>query len=414
MGRMALLAAAVIASVAALLGQLGGAFTGSLDDPSIGYATKPVHDLVSELNRKLDQGQVHLKFDDAHGYLQSTLEALNVPVESQIAIFSKTSFQGRLISPRNPRAIYFNDSVSVGWVRGGTVVELAAQDPQQGVIFYTLNQAAVEKPRFMRRDECLQCHESYSTAGVPGMLVRSVFTAPNGVAVFQFGSYTSDHRSPFNQRWGGFYVTADAGSARHMGNAVVTDVEKPEKITIDATPNISDYLAPYSDIVALMVFDHQMHMTNLLTRVGWETRYDKRFDVRGAAKEFVDYLLFLDEAPLEGRIHGVSGFAEHFAKLGPRDSKGRSLRQFDLERRLMRYPCSYMIYSAAFDALPAEAKDAIYKRMWQILSGEEKTDRLSFADREAVVEILRETKRGLPDYFRSALICVHLCSSVAK
>jgi hypothetical protein len=89
--------------------------------------------------------------------------------------------------------------------------------------------------------------------------------------------------------------------------------------------------------------------------------------------------------------------------MGPRDHQGRSLRDLDLTHRLLRYPCSYMIYSAAFDALPADAKDAIYKRMWQVLSGDDqgqKYSRLTLADRRAVVEILRDTKKDLPSYFQ--------------
>jgi hypothetical protein len=128
--------------------------------------------------------------------------------------------------------------------------------------------------------------------------------------------------------------------------------------------------------------------------------------VRAAAHDLVDYLLFVDEVPLTGRVTGSSGFAEKFSAQGSRDSKGRSLRQLDLERRLMRYPCSYMIYSDAFDALPASAKDVVYKRMWQILSGSENRapyTRLSLADRQAIVEILRETRKGLPDYFQPVL-----------
>jgi len=172
------------------------------------------------------------------------------------------------------------------------------------------------------------------------------------------------------------------------------------------------YLSPYSDIAALMVFNHQMHMTNLLTRMGWEVRaalHDKRKPaglLRDGAKELVDYLLFVEEAPLGGTVRGTSGFAEKFAARGPSDSKGRSLRQLDLEKRLLRYPCSYMIYSDAFDSLPEPARAAIYGRLWQILSGEEKDAkyaRLSPSDRKAIVEILRETKKGLPEYFQTAV-----------
>jgi hypothetical protein len=114
-------------------------------------------------------------------------------------------------------------------------------------------------------------------------------------------------------------------------------------------------------------------------------------------------MLFVDETPLAGKIEGTSGFTQKFSAEGPADARGRSLRQLDLERRLMRYPCSYMIYSQAFEALPAMAKDAVYRRMWEVLSGGDKQkpyDRLSLADRRAIVEILRDTKKDLPAYFQ--------------
>jgi hypothetical protein len=182
--------------------------------------------------------------------------------------------------------------------------------------------------------------------------------------------------------------------------------------TFDTSP----YLTPYSDVAALMVLNHQLHLANLLTRLGWESRIasqeqsqagagnaGKPIDVRDTAREVVDYLLFIDEAPLPSPIQGSSPFAQEFMKRGPRDGQGRSLRDLDLTRRLLRYPCSYMIYTEAFDALPATAQAMVYERMWEILSGSE-TDkayaRLSLADRRAIIEILRATKKGLPDYFR--------------
>jgi hypothetical protein len=200
----------------------------------------------------------------------------------------------------------------------------------------------------------------------------------------------------------------------------------PETLNLDTLKGKFDtdaYLSPYSDIVALMVFEHQMRMMNLFTRLGWQTRY--ALSPQGASKpgrnpkgldfnqkylgdtvnDLVDYMFFVDEAPLANRIQGTSGFAEKFSGEGPHDSQGRSLRQLDLERRLMRYPCSYMIYSEAFDALPAEARDAVYQRMWQILSGKDnraKYARFSVTDRQAVVQILRETKKDLPNYFQES------------
>jgi hypothetical protein len=173
---------------------------------------------------------------------------------------------------------------------------------------------------------------------------------------------------------------------------------------------MSGYMTPYSDIVALLTIEHQAHMMNLITRIDWEARIGAAeigHPIEQTAAEFVDYMLFVDEAPMPGPITGPSGFAKVFAAAGPRDHKGRSLRDIDLTHdRLMKYPCSYMIYSPAFDALPATAKSAIYARMWEILSGKDtnkRYDRLTAADRQAIVEILVDTKPDLPEYFTASV-----------
>ena len=170
-------------------------------------------------------------------------------------------------------------------------------------------------------------------------------------------------------------------------------------------PDMSGYMTPYSDIVSLLVIEHQAHLMNLITRIGWEARIGSEAGrpLAQTAAELVDYMLFVDEAPMPGPITGPSGFAKVFASKGPRDARGRSLRDIDLTKdRLMKYPCSYMIYSDAFTALPPAAKDAIYARLWEILSGKDASkryDRLTSADRQAIVEILRDTKQALPAYF---------------
>jgi hypothetical protein len=328
------------------------------------------------------------------------LDALNVPVDSQIAVFVKDSVQANRINIENPRTIFFNDSVAVGWVRGG-FVELASQDPRQGVIFYRLASSWLGTPALTRDNSCLSCHHAFATMGVPGMLARSV------------GRFQVDHRVPLEQRWGGWYVTGSHGALRHMGNvepARLFSAPRPENTynwpSLVGKLDMSGYLARQSDIVALMVFEHQMHLMNLLTRIGWDARVgtlNPEPALADAAREVVDYLLFVDEAPLSDPIHGSTGFAETFSARGPRDRRGRSLRDLDLEKRLMRYPCSYLIYSPLFDNLPPRARDAIYQRMWAILSGKDhlaKYGRLSGADRRAITEILRDTKMGLPDYFR--------------
>jgi hypothetical protein len=384
--------------------QRGGMFQGSSEDPAIAYSTAKLSNSVSMINEKLRDGSIHLAFEGRSGYLRSALNALDIPIDSQALVFSKTSFQQKRISESNPRALFFNDRVALGWVRDGEIIEVAAHDARQGMVFYTLEQRQVERPEFKRVLTCLGCHMSGDTLGVPGMLMFSTAPAGNAPA----SSVMTDHRSPIDRRWGGWYVTGSSGDVRHQGRAVAGQFDT------------DGYQSTSSDIVSLMVLSHQIHMANLLTRVGWEARAadpalhapfvaapgeERQIAemMSGIATEVVDYLLFVDEAPLPDRVRGSTDFTRRFSEAGPRDAKGRSLHQLDLDRRLMKYPCSYEIYSDAFDALPPSAKDPIYRRMWQVLSGGERGDRyrsaLSLADRQAIVEILRNTKRDLPAYF---------------
>jgi hypothetical protein len=393
-------------------------FVASRDEPAIRYSSMPATDAVAALNEKLQSGAVSLAFDPGNGYLRSVLDVLNVPVESQALVFSQTSFQAPAINVLNPRAVYFSDTVSVGWVRGGKILEVAAQDPTQGVIFYELQQTASSSPRFVRNNDCLACHLSWETLGVPGLTVQSMYPIPDEISYAN--GFTTIHGSPLEQRWGGWYVTGDHGGAKHMGNVSVMPVDKgklkianPTRVltSVEGLFDLKGYPTPYSDVVAQLVLAHQTHMTNLITRTGWEARLlaakpsaDASARVAEAARDLVDYLLFVDEEPLKSPVKGGAGFTERFANAGPRDKQGRSLRDFDLRRRLFQYPCSYMIYTPAFDAMPALARDAVYSRMWEVLSGREKQPRykaLSPADRRAVVEILRDTKQGLPNYFQT-------------
>ena len=234
----------------------------------------------------------------------------------------------------------------------------------------------------------------------------------------QFGESIVDHRTPFKERWGGWYVTGSAGSGTHLGNEVAVnspkDIAGPVHFASIQMPPRTEFPNSSSDVVSLMVFEHQMHLMNLLTRFGWDLRAvewrEQHSNPIGNASqaltndvnELVDYLLFVDEAPLPKGIRGSSGFAQLFSSEGPRDSRGRSLRQLDLRQRLMRYPCSYLIYSEAFDSLPTQGHDIIYRRMWEILSGKERFGKhasLSLTDRRNIVAILIATKPGIPAYF---------------
>jgi len=403
--------------------QLDEPFSGTPDHAAIEYRLRPARDPVATLNGKIANGEIRLTSDSGSGYARAALAALGISADSQLLVFSKTGVQGGLTGPSNPRALLFNDTVVVGYIRAAPLLEVAAQDPQQGMVFYTLDQSAQAPVRFQRQDRCLTCHHSFNTLDVPGVLVRSQFTAADGTSLRQLGQFLVDHRTPFEERWGGYYVTSAHPSVPHMGNLMLTDRTAPVPPKRDATLTVaslaekvdtSTYAAASSDIVALMVFDHQMRMMNLLTRIGWEVRvalFEHRLDFsqaaqRRAIEEVVDYLLFVEEAPFAARVEDRSPFAVRFSSEGPRDRKGRSLREFDLQRRLFRYPCSYMINAPAFDGLPREAKAEIYRRLWSILSGREtgrKYARLTKGDRQAIVEILRDTQASLPASFSGAV-----------
>jgi hypothetical protein len=404
---------ATVASVARTQ-NLAEEFFADIDHPAIGYQATPPTDPVAQLARRIEAGSASLTYDEKTGYLPSLLRALDIPVASQLAVFSKTSLQRPLISPQNPRAVYFNDAVMVAWPRGG-FIEIAAHDPQQGVMFYMLPQQP-DQPLILRRNQCLSCHHSYATLGVPGMLVRSIVTGSGGEAMPFLGNYVVDDRSPLEERWAGWFVTGSSGNGRHLGNQMppaTRDLDAqvvPKATSVAAFPDaLNGYLSPQSDVVAHLVFDHETRLINLLTRAGWETRLAEAEHGNAAAAadrgthELVDALLFVDETKLPDGITGSPDFSAGFSARGPMDTKGRSLRTFDLRGRLMRYPCSFMIYSDAFDALPSRVRDAVYARLWSVLSGQEKDaryGRLSAADRTAIIEILRDTRKGLPDYFK--------------
>jgi hypothetical protein len=296
-----------------------------------------------------------------------------------------------------------------------------------------LDQRQTDKPRFVRRDECLQCHASPRTLGVPGHLVRSVYPDAEGLPLLQAGSFQTDHASPLRERWGGWYVTGTHGVLRHMGNNWVRDVGHPDQLDMETGANVtclqdrvnlSRYARPDSDLVALMVLEHQTKLHNLLTRANWETRialhqqedmnralgqpstywFDStRRRIRNQVEDLLKYLLFTDEVRLDAPVAGTSGFQDEFPKTGPRDRRGRSLRDLDLKTRLFRYPCSFLIYSDAFAALPPAARDHLYLRLHEVLTGKDQSKEfavLSRDDRSTILEILLDTKSGLPDYWK--------------
>lgn len=378
------------------------------------YAAATPVDAVARLQRRIDAGEVTLAFDPKRGYLASVLAALNIPASSQTLVYSKTSFQFDKIAPRTPRAVYFADDAYVGWVQRGTVIEVATVDPSLGAVFYTLDQRETPKPSFVRQTHnCLQCHDSaLNTGGVPGFVVQSVYTDRLGYPLPSSHNPVMSDRTPFRERFGGWYVTGTHGDQVHMGNVWATeaagDIGNAKvyigRLDLKATGNVTDlsarlntssYLSPGSDIAALMLLIHQTSTHNAMTQASLDAGGPNE---EASAESVVRALLFIGEAPLAQTIHGSPQFAADFTRVGPRDHKGRSLRDLDLTHRLLKYPLSYLIYSEGFDGMPASVKAIVSRRLTEILSGQD--DRQEFAtltsaDRQAITEILQDTKPGL-------------------
>ncbi|MBI3862151.1 MAG: hypothetical protein HY290_09680 [Planctomycetia bacterium] len=375
----------------------------------VNYFSDELADPVSKLRSEIDMGTVRLEFEKegGRGYLRSLLKALDVSPASQMLVFAKNSVNARTISPENPRALYFNDAAYIGFVPGAPFLEISAVDPRKGAVFYTLAQKDDATPSLVREESCLLCHVSVNSLHVPGHLVRSFVTDPQGNPGRGYSRVT--HDSPYANRWGGYFVTGDFGSLPHLGNlSTAADLLEHERhrdgpgrpVDLARRLDAAKYLSSHSDVVALLVHEHQTHGHNLLTRVNYEHQFQKP---ENSEEELLRYLLFADEPPLEDPVLGSSAYESGFVKLGPRDGQGRTLRQFDLETRLFKYRLSYLIYSDSFDLLPDPVRLRLYRRLWEILSAERPAapfDRLPRAERTAVLEIVRDTKRGLPEYWK--------------
>lgn len=399
--------------------------------PVIHYERMPRDNAVARLQDRLDRGEVKLEFRRPRGYLDSLLAALAIDPSSQTLVYSKTSLQVGRISAATPRAIYFNDETYVAWVQGGENIEIGAMDAKLGQVFYVLPNRMNRAPRLERQTlECLSCHDTYelSGGGVPRFLLMSTYVDIHGNQLTHEGQIITSDETQLKYRWGGWYVTGQSGKQVHLGNIQVANVEQLVHLdqvrrgNLDTLRGLFDtrpYLTDKSDIVALLVLQHQVDVQNLLTRVSFEVRTalakaprrpgaapsagpseKTRAELKPFMDQLVDAMLCVDAARFTGKITGNSGFDRWFEARGPRDPLGRSLRDLDLTRRLFKYPLSYLVYSAAFDGLPSYAKRYVYGRFVDILTGRDESAayaELSPGDRQAILEILSATK---PDFAR--------------
>jgi hypothetical protein len=395
--------------------------------PLIGYSGKPLHNAIAHLQTLLDGGEVKLRFKQPRGYLDSLLAALSIDPSSQTLVYSKTSLQAEAINAATPRAIYFNDDTYVSWIPGTSLIEIATMDNALGQVFYILNNvtgAAVTLER--ETGACLACHDTYSLlgGGVPRFLFLSSTVSIAGDTLTGGPGIETTDETPLEERWGGWYVTGHDGHQKHLGNLLVrneAELADPSKgrhrnlQRLDGLLDIRPYLTNKSDIVALLVLEHQVYVKNLLTRARFkasnivarlspDTAAPSTWEALPPAAQkalrpmfegLVRALLFVHAARIDGPISGGSGFDVWFQRQGPRDPSERSLRQLDLKTRLFRYPLSYIVYSQAFDALPGYMQDYLYRRIAAVVKGHEQGEdfaHLSAEDRKAILEILLATK----------------------
>jgi hypothetical protein len=384
---------------------------------------------------KLDFKKLLVPCPDERTYLERVLNKLEVPLESQVLVFSKTSHQNGRISPDTPRAIYFNDEVYVGWVQGG-LVEFASFDPALGMVFYTLDPRDKQAPTLERPQTCLNCHAGSRTRYVPGLMVRSVYPDVSGYPILSNGSFMTDHTSPLHERWGGWYVTGFHGDTRHMGNVIAEDLGDEIRMDTAAGSNITElgglldtrpYLRDSSDIVSLMVLEHQTSMHNALLKAGLAIRQGEYNQKRlyaelkeilpgtysgslasiaeSQATRVVQQILFCDEMEIgDDGIEGDVTFQTAFQYNKKTNTDGKSLKDFHLYERLFKYRCSYMIYSQAFEVLPRQFKEIVYDKLWQALTDETPDEAYSHLrdwEKETIRSILVETKSDLPAYWKS-------------
>lgn len=397
------------------------------EKPPVNYSATPPADAIAALQRRLAAGEFAFRGDAGEKeVLAALLAELRVPVSSQVIVFSKTSLQRGRIRPQQPRVIYFSDTAYVGWVPGG-LIELTTVDPRLGPVFYGFDLPALRQgpPKIVRDAECLSCHGGTFVRDVPGVFVRSVFPSHTGEPLLRYGTLVVDDQTPFTDRWGGWYVTGYRGATPHRGNAFATEehdqlVFAPEPARPDELSAFFDtgtYLAPTSDVVALLVFEHQTAMQNALTRAAFATRkmityqrglqkhfkepetdepvYDSVKSVfNGSVQDVLDRLLFRKEAALPEGVVGSEAFRREFAAGARRTTGGRSLKDLRLQDRIFEHRCSYLIYSEMVGALPEPLRARLFARLREVLENRDPQDRYAYlpaAEKERILAILLET-----------------------
>lgn len=381
------------------------------------YYERSPRDRLSQIKEALESGRIPLDSSDEKAFLVSLLQALDIPTTSQMLVFSTTSLQLRLISPANPRALYFNEDIYLGYVPGGRI-EVIAIDPELGPIFYMFDVPRTDRPlRLERSDRCMNCHAAAETRFIPGLLIKSVLPGARGGSLEAFRQEQLGHGVPLSERFGGWYLTG-SGFTNHLGNRVgraSPDGFVKMPIDVERAFPAGRYPVSTSDLLPQLLHEHQAGFVNLIAEAAYRARTYRHIDgqqlsaahdaeLDRQALRLTRYLLFADEAKLPPGAVADSAFKKDFLKSRRTASGGRSLKDFDLETRLFRYRCSYMIYSTAFQGLPRDLKQRVYRFLRKALDGSDANFAyLPAEERRAIATILRET---LPEFADESLIRV--------
>ena len=373
------------------------------------YYTREPRDAFSRIIAQIASGEIQLDTTSDLAQLTSLLKALGIPATSQLLVYSATSFQGGLIQPSNPRALYFNDEVYLGYVPGGRF-EVAAIDPELGPVFRIFRPTTNGRPEITRTERCMNCHAARTSQQVPGLLAESVICAASGASLDGFRREQVGHSIPLALRFGGWHVTGahehDLPLANLIGTAApggYTRVPDPPGSLFDWTR----YPVRTSDLLPHLLHEHQLGFHNLVTLAVYRTRDaldaghgtlrpEDATALDTLARQLTRYLLFADEAALPpGGVQPDPAYVRDFLTRRLPASDGTALRDLDLHTRLLRFRCSYMIHAPSFAALPGEFKSRVLTGLTAALREENAAPEFAYLaadEKRAIRLILRETK----------------------
>lgn len=396
--------------------------------PPVDYWSKAPDDTVAELQRRLDAKELELPFVEKFGYLPAMLKELDIPIESQLLAFSSQSPHRSQIRPERPRAVYFNEDVSVSWFPGAVLLEIAAHDSRKGTLFYTVVNREETRPEFYRSNSqtCLGCHHmpanpSWTGVAVPGHLLRT-FLEVEGRGLRVEGQTGTDsdsqpstfnpqpfrkirsHTLPLEDRWQTWYVTGITPDQRHRGNLSLAEHQRLKNEDPHYYRTIADLAVDFdtdryptntSDVVAHLIFDHQMLGLNLLARLSYEHQFGVRSDIEDMV---VRYLLMVDEAPLHKPVAGTSDYAERYRRRDSKTADAPSLHDLDLQTRLFQHRISPLVNCRMVRSFPSALKQRLFTRLSRVLTGQDEVDgySISATDRRSTLAVLKSTVEDWP------------------